>query len=444
MTMHWDKLLTTERYGHGFISGQELGRSHYHKDQDRIVFSAAFRKLTGKTQVHPLAINDQIHTRLIHSIEVGSVGRTLGIKVGERIARELPDWIEADDLGVIVQSACFAHDIGNPPFGHAGEYAIQDWFKQSRNAWLTEPLSEPERADLKNFEGNAQGFRIVSQLEYHLFHGGLRLTYPTLGTLLKYPWTIENVDTKGKFSCFQSERLILDELASKLGLIKGNRGQYSRHPLSYLMEAADDICYAIIDLEDAVELHILDYEEVKPILLTLCGERQMEIPELHDDVAPHRKLAALRGRAMQAIIDSIVGAFETHLPAIMCGEFSGDLLAAASEHVVEGMLQAKSLARNKVFLDSAKTETELGAYHIISTLLDVFIPAGFELFEKKDNHGLSYRTKRVFDLMGGDAPMPRWSLYEIYQRQLDFVTGMTDNYSGYLARQIGGTGPGLV
>ena len=442
--MHWEQLLTTERYGHGFIAGNELGRSHFHKDQDRIVFSAAFRKLTGKTQVHPLAVNDQIHTRLIHSIEVGSVGRTLGIKVGERIARDLPDWVEADDLGVIVQSACFAHDIGNPPFGHAGEYAVQDWFKLHRNQWLLEPLGTLEQHDLKGFEGNAQGFRIVAQLEYHLFHGGLRLTYPTLGTLLKYPWTIENIDAKGKFSCFQSERLVLDELASKLGLIKCQKGQYSRHPLSYLMEAADDICYAIIDLEDAVELHILDYEEVKPILLTLCGERQMEIAELQDDVAPHRKLAALRGRAMQAIIDSIVDAFEQHLPAIMAGEFKGDLIAASADHVVDGMKQAKTLAKNKVFLDSAKTETELGAYNIISTLLDAFIPAGFELFQQKSSESLSYRTKRVFDLMGGDGPQPRWSLYEIYQRQLDFVTGMTDNYSSYLARQIGGTGPGLL
>lgn len=441
--MQWEQLLTTERYNHGALARHEAGRSHFHKDHDRIVFSSAFRKLTGKTQVHPLAINDQIHTRLIHSIEVGSVGRSLGIKVAEKIADRLPEGTEPDDVGVIVQSACLAHDIGNPPFGHAGEYAIQDWFKLPRNQGLMEPLSAAQAQDLQSFEGNAQGFRIVTQLEYHLFRGGLRLTYPTLGALLKYPWTAAHSGPKGKFSCFLSEQKILAELAARLGLPQLEEGQWSRHPLSYLMEAADDICYAIIDLEDAVELNILAFEEVQPILTTICDDPQMVLPTLELTVSPARKLAALRGKAMQVTIDAVVEAFVEHHDAIMAGEFKGDLLNVCAPHVVEGMQQAKSLARNKVFLDVHKTETEIGAYSVLSTLLDAFIPAGFELFEKKSKANLTYRTKRVFDLMGAEAPSENWPLYEIYQRLLDQITGMTDNYAGYLARQVGGTAHGI-
>lgn len=441
--MDWEKLLTPGRYGHGTLSGSEIGRSHFHKDHDRIVFSSAFRKLTGKTQVHPLAINDQIHTRLIHSVEVASVGRSLGLKVGERLASSMPNWVQPDDVGVVVQAACLAHDIGNPPFGHAGEYAIQDWFQQRDNEWLFEDLTPEERLDLQHFEGNAQGLRIVSQLEYHLFSGGLRLTYPTMGSLLKYPWTYDHAGPKGKFSAFQSEKHILANIAEQVGLPELAPNKYARHPLSFLMEAADDLCYGIIDLEDAVELNILDFKEVEPILRMLCGNRQVSFSETERaTLAPHRILAALRGRAMQVIIDALVEAFMTNEREIMHGLFEGDLLSSCPKHVVEGMAAAKQMAHQKVYLDSAKTETEIGAYAVLSTLLDTFIPAGFELYQKKDRTLMSYKTKRVFDLMGGDAPDAQASLFHIYQRQLDYLTSMTDNYSGYLARQIGGTGYG--
>ena len=441
--MDWEKLLTLGRYGHGTLSGSEIGRSHFHKDHDRIVFSSAFRKLTGKTQVHPLAINDQIHTRLIHSVEVASVGRSLGLKVGERLASSMPEWVQPDDVGVVVQAACLAHDIGNPPFGHAGEYAIQDWFQQRDNVWLLEDLAPEERLDLQHFEGNAQGLRIVSQLEYHLFNGGLRLTYPTMGSLLKYPWTYDHAGPKGKFSAFQSEKDILANIAKQVGLPELAPNKYGRHPLSFLMEAADDLCYAIIDLEDAVELHILDFDEVEPILRMLCGDRQVQFSNTERaTLAPHRVLAALRGRAMQVIIDALVEAFMTNEIKIMQGLFEGDLLSSCPAHVIEGMTAAKQMAHQKVYLDSAKTETEIGAYAVLSTLLDTFIPAGFELYQKKDRSLMSYKTKRVFDLMGGDAPDATASLFHIYQRQLDYLTSMTDNYSGYLARQVGGTGYG--
>lgn len=436
--MDWKQLLTTERYGHQALDPEELGRSHFHKDHDRIVFSSAFRKLGGKTQVHPLAKNDHIHNRLIHSLEVGSVGRSLGIRVGERIRDDLPEWIEPDDLGVIVQSACLAHDIGNPPFGHAGEYAIQDWFKQPENAYLLDPLSETARRDLTHFEGNAQGFRIIAQVEYHLNRGGLRLTYPTLGTSIKYPWTAAKAGNKGKFSCFALEFGILRKLAHRLGLEPDGADGWCRHPLSYLMEAADDCCYALIDLEDAVELHIIDLNEVRDVFMNIQGTTDLGLDDGDNGISPNRQLAALRGKTIGVIVDAIVDAFIKHQNDIMAGTFKGDLLSVCSDHVREGVAQAKKLAKTKVFLDIQKTETEIGAYAVLSTLLQSFITAGFELHRKGAYEELSYRAKRVFDLMGAEAPAATWSPDEIYHRLVDHIAGMTDNYASYLARQIGG------
>jgi dGTPase len=437
--MNWHQLLTTERHGHEALGFEEIGRSHFHKDNDRIVFSGAFRKLGGKTQVHPLAKYDHIHNRLIHSMEVGSVGRSLGIRVAEEIKDQLPEGLQPDDLGIIVQAACLAHDIGNPPFGHAGEYAIQDWFKRQDNQSLLSGLTDSEKQDLQKFEGNAQGFRTLAQTEYHLYNGGLRLTFPTLGASLKYPWTADNAGTKGKFSCFQSEHRILQELANKLGLAQKEDGRFSRHPLSYLMEAADDICYALIDLEDAVELSIINFEEVEEIFLDIQGTKVLALDN-SGNISPARQLSALRSKTIGCIIDAVVLTFVKHMDEILSGEFEGDLISACPDQIRNGIGRAKHLAITKVFMDVQKTETEIGAYAVLSTLLQTFIEAGFEFHQKRDRSALTYRTKRVFDLMAGEAPTEQMSQYEIYQRMVDNIAGMTDNYALYLARQISSPG----
>ena len=178
--MDWPTLLTRERLGKPLHSPEELGRSPFHKDHDRIIFSGAFRRLGRKTQVHPVHSNDHIHTRLTHSLEVSCVGRSLGMRVGETIRSALPDWCEPSDLGMVVQSACLAHDIGNPPFGHSGEDAIRHWFQQAAGRGWLDAMNDAQRNDFLNFEGNAQGFRVLTQLEYHQFDGGTRLTYATL------------------------------------------------------------------------------------------------------------------------------------------------------------------------------------------------------------------------------------------------------------------------
>jgi len=441
MQMQWSRLLTTKRYGHEQISEQELGRSHFHKDHDRIIFSSAFRRLGRKTQVHPMALNDHIHTRLTHSMEVGSLGRSLGIRVGELIADQLPPWASAYDIGMIVQSACLAHDIGNPPFGHAGEYAIRDWFRRRADDARFAELTPGERLDLQTFEGNAQGFRVVTRIENNLFDGGLRLTYPTLGTLLKYPWTAERGGKKGKFSCFLTEVEILNALGRELGLIPLDSNCWSRHPLAFLMEAADDICYAILDLEDAIELHLLSFDEVKPILLEMCGDLEFDDEIFASQASARRKISALRGKAMENMVNSVVGAFMANLPAIMSGGYQGELVSDGDPMVREGIARAKRLARERVFPDTRKAELEVGAYTTLGVLLEAFIEAVWEQ-HSKDADELGYRSQKILSLMGIHAPTPELPLYQCYIRALDFIGGMTDTYATYLARQIGG-GVGL-
>ncbi|WP_220183732.1 deoxyguanosinetriphosphate triphosphohydrolase [Marinobacterium marinum] len=435
--MDWSKLLTTHRYGHESLTPDEVGRSHFHKDHDRIVFSSAFRRLGRKTQVHPFSLNDHIHTRLTHSMEVGSVGRSLGIRVGELIADQLPAWVTPQDVGTIVQSACLAHDIGNPPFGHAGEYAIRDWFIRHDDDVRLAPLSQIERLDLQTFEGNAQGFRVVTRIENHLFDGGLRLTFPTLGTLLKYPWDVALAGPKGKFSAFRSEVEILNAMGRDLGLVALGDNHWCRHPLAFLLEAADDICYAILDLEDAIELHILDFEDVKTILLQLCGDLAFDDAIFATEASARRKISALRGKAMENMVDSVVAVFRQHYAAIMSGRYRGELLLDGDPMVKEGILTAKRVARERVFPNSRKAELEVGAYTTLGVLLDAFCDA---VYEQHSERRVGYRSEKVLCLMGIHAPQAGDPLYAGYRRVLDFISGMTDNYATYLARQIGGVG----
>lgn len=322
--MDWQTLLTRERLGKPVHSNDELGRSAFHKDHDRIIFSGAFRRLGRKTQVHPVSSNDHIHTRLTHSLEVACVGRSLGMRVGEILREELPEWCDPSDLGVIVQSACLAHDIGNPPFGHSGEDAIRNWFQQAAGrGWLDE-MSDAERSDFLHFEGNAQGFRVLTQLEYHQFDGGTRLTYATLGTYLKYPWTSRHAEALGykkhKFGCYQSELPLLEQITHKLGMPQLDDERWARHPLVYLMEAADDICYGLIDLEDGLEMELLEYSEVEALLLGLVGD---DLPDTYRQLGPRdsrrRKLAILRGKAIEHLTNAAARAFVDQQQALLAG-----------------------------------------------------------------------------------------------------------------------------
>lgn len=437
--MEWQRLLTRDRFGRQSQSAEELARSPFHKDHDRIIFSGAFRRLGRKTQVHPVSSNDLIHTRLTHSLEVSCVGRSLGMLVAQMLRDDMPGWSEPSDLGMIVQSACLAHDIGNPPFGHSGEDAIRHWFTQALERGWLDSMSAEQQADFLNFEGNAQGFRVLTQLEYHQFDGGMRLTYATMGAFLKYPWSARHIKTSGakaqKFGCYQSELPLLSNIAERLGLPQLGPERWARHPLVYLVEAADDICYGLIDLEDGIEMDLLDYREVERLLLDLVGD---DLPDTFVQLGKHdsrRKLAILRGKAIEHLTQAAASTFVQHQRELLAGTLEGDLVEHMRDPAKSCILAAKQLARERIFQDKRKTLHEIGAYSTLETLLNAFCGA---VVQFHSGQALSFKNRRIFDLLGNSAPKPDQDIYQSFLRVIDYIGGMTDNYAAQTATSITG------
>ncbi len=434
--MSWQSLLSAHRLGAS--ARPELARSPYHKDHDRIVFSSAFRHLNRKTQVHPFARNDHVHTRLTHSLEVGCVGRTLGQLVGEQLEGRLPGHLNAVDIGAIIQSACLAHDIGNPPFGHAGEFAIREWFLHADRRALLARMTATEAHDLCNFEGNAQGLRLLTQTEHHPFQGGMRLTFATLGAYIKYPWPAR-VQTLSahmpKFGCYQSELTIMRRIAAELGLIECDNDCWSRHPLAYLVEAADDLCYALIDLEDGIEMNILPYDLVEPLFITLLADQAIP-PELSQaDSTPRRKIAALRGAAFNVLVQAIAATFVQHEQTLLQGQLRGSLLQYAPAHLHAGIEAAKELARTRIFANPRKAQIELGAYATLGTLLDSFIEAALAELE---DQAQTFRHRRLLDMLDAHLKTQVHTPYEACLRVLDYVTSLSDHNAMDLAQNLSG------
>jgi dGTPase len=445
--MRWEKLLNKNRLGNR-PAKEESGRNAFLRDHDKIIFSGAFRRLARKTQVHPLATNDHIHNRLTHSLEVSCVGRTLGIRVGEALRAQhlLPENIDATDLGDIVQSACLAHDIGNPPFGHTGERAIRAWFNEHGQQFL-EPLPLEQRADLLGFEGNAQGFRILTKSEYHQYDDGMRLTYATLGTFMKYPWLADAARTQKtprpeKFSAFVAERAALIEVCTATGLEKRGDNYFCRHPLAFLVEAADDFCYAIIDLEDGLEMDLLHWSEVYPLLQPVLPRTDEVSDLLRSDSRPGRKAALLRGKIIEHFIEAGVHTFMQHHDALLAGSIDSDLISLCDTPVRDVVEGAKQLARQRVFEHPRKIELEIGAYQVIGTLLESVIDAAVA-HARGDRS--NFRHQRIINLIGQHTfpplleQMPETEKrYQCIMRAVDFISGMTDNYATYLAKQFNG------
>ena len=431
MLLNWETLLSATRFGHP--ASLDPNRSDFHRDYDRIIFSTAFRRLGRKTQVHPFSVNDHVHSRLTHSIEVSSVARSLAITVFNEIKNEFPKNFNAYHLGTIAQSAALAHDIGNPPFGHAGEAAIRDWFKKNRDSAPLRDFSDKEMKDFENFDGNAQGVRILSKLEYHFLDGGMRLTYPTVASMMKYPY-LSCYGTPA--SLFQTEADDYRAMAYVLGIPEMENGKWMRHPLSYLVEAADDSCYCILDVEDAIELGILQFADVRNMFEYLCGP-QVDIDKEYNESGQNFRdfLSSVRGLAVQNLIDDVAQVFVNHYPEIMNGELRGTLLDLADSDAVNGIRIAKRLGRERIYPDRRKTELEVGSYTTLSTVLDAFVSGVYE-FRKYGKS--SYRASRIVRLIGQAKIGQSVTPLEAYHQVLDFVSGMTDNYASYLARQISG------
>ena len=444
---NWQRLLSTQRFRlkdneivptstPSTQEGADALRTDFHIDYDRVVFSGAFRRLGRKTQVHPLAEHDLTHNRLTHSVEVASVGRSIGNRVGMmmQVGGFLPEGNTPSDIGAVVQVACLAHDLGNPPFGHTGEDALRDWFRSPKNAVFLQGLEEVERNDVQTYEGNAHSLRILASLEMYPNRGGMRLTAATIAALLKYPWTTRHPNGRKKFNIYQTELPFIRRVAEELGLVELGSDHWARHPLSYLMEAADDICYALLDLEDAVDLELLSDTEVESVLSGLTFVE----PTWHAQ-SSRQRCAMLRGIAIGRAIDDVAQTFMKHQSDLLNGEFKGkDLLALCSPEVQDTLENAKELAKTRIFRHQSKLMTEIASFPCLGSILDLLVPAAHQLLT--EGHS-GVRQSLALELLKNEHPISREdSLYHAYMNILDFVGGMTDKAAAKMARELSGIG----
>ena len=443
--MNWNRLLSRARLG---IAGQRAtseARTDFQRDFDRIVFSSAFRRLQDKTQVFPLSQSDYVRTRLTHSLEVSSVGRTLGTKVGESIIRRHHlHGVYPQDFGAIVAAACLAHDIGNPPFGHAGEDAIRLWFETSATGQqILAQLNPAQQQDFLCFEGNAQGFRVIARLQSPDNRGGMQLTCATLGTFTKYPrasW-LQDLQPAGitfrKFGFFQEDYDLFAEVAEQLGLQPVAPGAWYRHPLAYLVEAADDICYRIIDIEDAFRLKQLGYEEVHDLLIPLTGDTQV-VGKLKGITQAKEKIEYLRAKAIGHIIDQVHECFMASEEIILSGGLHEELLDVIP--AAPAMQALKVCAEAKVYVSRPVIEIEAAGFEVLGGLLQAFITTVNDLAGR--GVGAASRSRMLIHLIPqqfvGSKREPHSDLYRRVLAITDFVAGMTDSYAVTLFKKITG------
>ncbi len=382
--MEWENLLSLKKYGDQnkrLRQDEDETRLGFEVDYDRIVFSPDFRSLQDKTQVIPLSKTDFVHTRLTHSMEVSVVGRSLGRIVGKQILRKYPNLknlgYQFSDFGAIVAAAALAHDIGNPPFGHSGEKAIGEYFRSGRGQRFKIELTPKEFEDLVKFEGNANGFKLLTQTKNGV-KDGLRLTYATLGAFIKYPkGSLPHKPTKEiadkKFGFFQSEKEIFKDVAKSLGLIKTDPTEeylrYKRHPLTFLVEAADDICYTLIDFEDGINLGWIDEEYALEYLIKLV-KNTIRKENYHALTTTKARVSYLRALAINTLIKDATDIFIKNEEAILKGEFNHALLDQSSYKAqIEDII---SISIKNVYQSQQVMEKEIAGYKIIETLLDTF------------------------------------------------------------------------
>lgn len=434
----WHRLLSAKRFGlEEFHDNRKDGRTEFQRDYDRLIFSAPFRRLQNKTQVFPLPGSVFVHNRLTHSLEVSSVGRSLAVNAARQLEKkytkeDLPDCFS--EIGSIVAAGCLAHDLGNPPFGHSGEKAIATYFSEGNGQILKDRFSEDQWYDFIRFEGNANAFRLLTHRFNGRRQGGFVLTYATLASIVKYPYSSSDSGKKQKFGFFRSEQESFKKIADEMGLIRLNDDppKYARHPLVYLVEAADDICYQVMDIEDAHKLKLLSTDEVKALLLGFFPKgkhvRINETMNLVTDV--NEQIAYLRSRIIGILIDECAGVFVKNEDPILEGKFAGCLMDHVSPEILDAYNACSKVAFKKIYKASDVLEIELAGYQIISTLLDKLINAVLypdRVYSKL----LLNRIPEQFEIDSSDN-------YIQVQSVLDFVSGMTDIYALDLYRKITG------
>jgi dGTPase len=431
--MNWTQLLSEKRLGMEEFPERKHERTDFQRDYDRLIFSSPFRRLQNKTQVFPLPGSIFVHNRLTHSLEVSCVGRSLGNNVGKGLMRKYP---EANthflEIASIVSAACLAHDMGNPPFGHSGERAISAYFQEGNGKNLEKQVREEggRWEDFVCFEGNANTMRLLTHQFIGRRKGGFALTYCTLASIVKYPYS-STLSANGKFGFFQTEENTFCQIASELG-IEAVEGRYARYPLVYLVEAADDICYQIMDIEDAHKLRILTSEETKDLLLGFFeGERLKRILDVMKLVSDtNEQIAYLRSSIVGCLVDECSRVFLEHEADILAGRFKGSLIKGISEPVRKAYEACSAVAYQKIYCAREVLDIELAGYHIFSQLIDILTEAVV-----KPEHSYSrlvlQRIPEQYDTHAAGA-------YGKLQCVLDYISGMTDVYALDLYRKITG------
>ncbi|HEY0175799.1 MAG TPA: deoxyguanosinetriphosphate triphosphohydrolase [Pedobacter sp.] len=439
--MKWENLLSAKRWGNEdrFAGNQIEARSEFQRDYDRIIFSSPFRRLQNKTQVFPLPGSVFVHNRLTHSLEVASVGRSLGTIFYNKMKAADPSIDESCPLlleaGNIIASACLAHDLGNPAFGHSGESAISHYFTAGDGKVYKDQVNEAQWKDLVNFEGNANALRILTHPFAGKGTGGFALTYATLASIAKYPCAAvaghdkRNIYTK-KYGFFQSEQAVFEKIAVEMELIKVQDEPlvYKRHPLVYLVEAADDICYNIIDLEDAHRLKILSYQEVESLLLPLCNDPKLSerLAGMDDDA----RITLMRAKAISTLIGQCSNVFYAEQETILNGDFNRSLVQAIDGPFLSVMEKIEAISIEKIYNYSSVVQKEVAGYKVMGGLLEEFIPAYLENNSKYH--------KKLVELIPKQFLTTETGVYTRIQCVLDFVSGMTDIYAVELFRKIKG------
>lgn len=439
--MDWKKLLTPKRLGKAKPENIQPGRTPFHRDYDRLVFSSPFRRLKDKTQVFSLSTNDYIRTRLIHSLEVSCVGRSLGRMVGDKIVKKHnlnESGFSASDFGDIVSAACLAHDIGNPPFGHAGEDAIRTGFE----SWYSvanhrgeEFLNQPQKADFDSFEGNAQGFRILTKLETYREKGGMQLTCPTLAAFTKYPREsfipkdiLNGYSHKSvkKYGFFQAEKDSFTEVAETVGLIRRHdkAAWWSRHPLAFLVEAADDICYSIVDVEDGHRMGYIPFKKAKD-LLNEIAEIDFNAAESDSDA---EKVKRLRAKAIHKLIKKATAIFLENEQDILSGKFDEDLLSQSKYK--DHLEKIGEETRKAVFQHRDVVGIQIAGYEVLGKLFGEFVNA-----VRRDTE----KDKLIRNMLPKEyRPDDNEDTYNKILKITDYISGMTDSYATSLFQQFSG------
>ncbi len=441
--MNWNTLISAKRFGlEEFHEARRENRSEFQRDYDRLVFSAPFRRLQNKTQVFPLPGSIFVHNRLTHSLEVSCVGRSLGNDVSKALLVRHPELHNSflPEIGSIVSAACLAHDLGNPPFGHSGERAISTFFSEGKGMVLKdkqpngEQLTSAQWEDLTHFEGNANAFRLLTHQFEGRRKGGFVLTYSTLASIVKYPFSSSLAGKKSKFGFFTTEEESFSRIAEELGMERLNDSplKYARHPLVYLVEAADDICYQMMDIEDAHKLKILTTQETQELLLSYFpDERKTHILKTLDIVSDvNEQIAYLRSCVIGLLIRECTRTFLDNEEQILEGKFEGSLIKHISEIPACAYAHSEAVSLKKIYRSRDVLDIELAGFRIISTLLELMIDA-------VRSPGKAY-SQLLINRVSSQYNMKAPALYERIQAVLDYISGMTDVFALDLYRKING------